>query len=126
MEVPPAHPRERGDERGGRQSLHQDLKRLANGFRPHRLSRCSVAMFRRHRLNGSWQEPCRDHPYRTTSNAGRRGGGGIRLEPRRERKFCLASEGHFSMPHGNCVTHLCSINPATLFVVTDREVLHRL
>ena len=32
----------------------------------------------------------------------------------------------FSLPHGNWITHRCDGASATLFVVTDREVLRRL
>ena len=65
-------------------------------------------------------------PYRTTSNA-----------------VCLVMEGSgtshvgedtltwgpkdiFSLPHGNWITHRADGNGATLFVVTDRDVLRRL
>jgi gentisate 1,2-dioxygenase len=65
-------------------------------------------------------------PYRTTSNA-----------------VCLVTEGSgtsqigddtltwaprdiFSLPHGNWITHRADGNRATLFVVTDRDVLRRL
>ena len=65
-------------------------------------------------------------PYRTTSNA-----------------VCLVMEGSgtshvgddtltwgardiFSLPHGNWITHRADGNRATLFVVTDRDVLRRL
>jgi gentisate 1,2-dioxygenase len=65
-------------------------------------------------------------PYRTTSNSvcvvveGRgtsRVGNG---------SFAWDTKDIFSMPHGNWITHRCDSDTATLFVVTDREVLRRL
>jgi gentisate 1,2-dioxygenase len=65
-------------------------------------------------------------PYRTTSNAvcvvvegtGRsRVGGEI---------FAWEPKDIFSMPHGNWIDHEAMSKTATLFVVTDREVLRRL
>ena len=38
----------------------------------------------------------------------------------------LNAKDIFSIPHGNWVTHRCAGDTATLFVVTDREVLRRL
>ena len=40
--------------------------------------------------------------------------------------FAWQPKDIFSMPHGNWVSHRCDSGSATLFVVTDREVLRRL
>jgi gentisate 1,2-dioxygenase len=65
-------------------------------------------------------------PYRSTANAL-----GVVVEGAGESRvggetFAWQAKDIFSMPHGNWVTHHCTSDTATLFVVTDREVLRRL
>ena len=65
-------------------------------------------------------------PYRTTSNAVGvvvDGSGTSRVG---NETFAWQPKDIFSMPHGNWVSHRCESGSATLFVVTDREVLRRL
>lgn len=65
-------------------------------------------------------------PYRTTSNAVAvvvDGNGSSRIG---NETFRWQPKDIFSMPHGNWVSHHCESGAATLFVVTDREVLRRL
>jgi gentisate 1,2-dioxygenase len=65
-------------------------------------------------------------PYRTTSNAVGvvvEGAGSSRVG---NETFAWQPKDIFSMPHGNWVSHRCESGSATLFVVTDREVLRRL
>jgi gentisate 1,2-dioxygenase len=65
-------------------------------------------------------------PYRTTSNAVGvvvEGSGVSRVG---NETFAWGPKDIFSMPHGNWVSHRCDNGSATLFVVTDREVLRRL
>ena len=65
-------------------------------------------------------------PYRTTSNAVAvvvEGTGTSRVD---NETFAWQPKDIFSMPHGNWVSHRCDSGSATLFVVTDREVLRRL
>jgi gentisate 1,2-dioxygenase len=65
-------------------------------------------------------------PYRTTSNAVGvvvEGSGSSRVG---NETFAWQPKDIFSMPHGNWVSHHCASGSATLFVVTDREVLRRL
>jgi gentisate 1,2-dioxygenase len=65
-------------------------------------------------------------PYRTTSNAVGvvvEGTGSSRVG---NETFAWQPKDIFSMPHGNWVSHRCEGGSATLFVVTDREVLRRL
>jgi gentisate 1,2-dioxygenase len=65
-------------------------------------------------------------PYRTTSNAVGvvvEGTGTSRVG---NETFAWQPKDIFSMPHGNWVSHRCQSGTATLFVVTDREVLRRL
>jgi gentisate 1,2-dioxygenase len=65
-------------------------------------------------------------PYRTTSNALGvvvEGTGSSRVG---NETFAWQPKDIFSMPHGNWVSHRCESGTATLFVVTDREVLRRL
>jgi gentisate 1,2-dioxygenase len=65
-------------------------------------------------------------PYRTTSNAVGvvvEGTGTSRVG---NETFAWQPKDIFSMPHGNWVSHRCQSGSATLFVVTDREVLRRL
>jgi len=65
-------------------------------------------------------------PYRTTSNAVGvvvEGSGTSRVG---NETFAWQPKDIFSMPHGNWVSHRCTGQTATLFVVTDREVLRRL
>jgi gentisate 1,2-dioxygenase len=65
-------------------------------------------------------------PYRTTSNAVGvvvEGSGVSRVG---NETFAWRPKDIFSMPHGNWVSHRCEGDGATLFVVTDREVLRRL
>ena len=65
-------------------------------------------------------------PYRSTSNAI-----GVVVAGSGESRvggetFAWQAKDIFSMPHGNWVTHRCTSESATLFLVTDREVLRRL
>ena len=65
-------------------------------------------------------------PYRTTNNAVGvvvEGAGASRIG---NETFAWQPKDIFSMPHGNWVSHRCDSGSATLFVVTDREVLRRL
>jgi gentisate 1,2-dioxygenase len=65
-------------------------------------------------------------PYRTTSNAVGvvvEGSGSSRVG---NETFAFQPKDIFSMPHGNWVSHRSESGSATLFVVTDREVLRRL
>jgi gentisate 1,2-dioxygenase len=65
-------------------------------------------------------------PYRTTSNAVGvvvEGSGVSRVG---NETFAWGPKDIFSMPHGNWVSHRGDNGSATLFVVTDREVLRRL
>jgi gentisate 1,2-dioxygenase len=65
-------------------------------------------------------------PYRTTSNAVGvvvEGTGTSRVG---NETFAWQPKDIFSMPHGNWVSHSCDSGSATLFVVSDREVLRRL
>jgi gentisate 1,2-dioxygenase len=65
-------------------------------------------------------------PYRTTSNAVGvvvEGSGTSRVG---NETFAWQPKDIFSMPHGNWVSHRGDRDGATLFVVTDREVLRRL
>ena len=65
-------------------------------------------------------------PYRTTSNAicaVVEGSGSSRIG---NETFAWEAKDNFSMPHGHWITHRCTSDTATLFVVTDREVLRRL
>jgi gentisate 1,2-dioxygenase len=65
-------------------------------------------------------------PYRTTSNAVAvvvAGSGESRVG---SETFAWNAKDIFSIPHGNWVAHRCTSDTATLFVVTDREVLRRL
>jgi gentisate 1,2-dioxygenase len=65
-------------------------------------------------------------PYRTTSNAVGvvvEGSGSSRVG---NETFAWQPKDIFSMPHGNWVSHRSESGSATLFVVSDREVLRRL
>ncbi len=65
-------------------------------------------------------------PYRTTSNAVGvvvEGTGTSRVG---NETFAWQPKDIFSMPHGNWISHSCDSGSATLFVVSDREVLRRL
>ena len=65
-------------------------------------------------------------PFRTTSNAVGvvvEGTGSSRVG---NETFVWHPKDIFSMPHGNWVSHRCESGTATLFVVSDREVLRRL
>jgi gentisate 1,2-dioxygenase len=65
-------------------------------------------------------------PYRTTNNAVAvvvEGSGSSRVG---KESFQWQAKDIFSMPHGNWISHRGEGGPATLFVVTDREVLRRL
>jgi gentisate 1,2-dioxygenase len=65
-------------------------------------------------------------PFRTTANAVGvvvEGSGVSRVG---NETFAWGPKDIFSMPHGNWVSHRCERGSATLFVVTDREVLRRL
>jgi gentisate 1,2-dioxygenase len=65
-------------------------------------------------------------PYRTTSNAVCvvvEGTGRSRVG---SETFEWEPKDIFSMPHGNWIAHQVESKAATLFVVTDREVLRRL
>jgi gentisate 1,2-dioxygenase len=65
-------------------------------------------------------------PYRTTNNAVGvvvEGSGTSRIG---NETFDWQAKDIFSMPHGNWVIHRAQSGAATLFVVTDREVLRRL
>ncbi|HEY4403480.1 MAG TPA: cupin domain-containing protein [Xanthobacteraceae bacterium] len=65
-------------------------------------------------------------PYRTTSNAVGVVVGGSGTSRIGNETFAWQPKDIFSMPHGNWVSHRCESGSATLFVVTDREVLRRL
>ena len=65
-------------------------------------------------------------PHRTTSNAVCvvvEGNGTSRVG---NETFAWDAKDIFSMPHGNWISHRAASKTATLFVVTDREVLRRL
>jgi gentisate 1,2-dioxygenase len=65
-------------------------------------------------------------PYRTTNNAIAvvvEGSGSSRVG---NETFAWQPKDIFTMPHGNWTSHRCDCASATLFMVTDREVLRRL
>jgi gentisate 1,2-dioxygenase len=65
-------------------------------------------------------------PYRSTSNALAvvvEGAGASRVG---QQIFEWQPKDIFSMPHSNWVTHRAASDGATLFIVSDREVLRRL
>ena len=65
-------------------------------------------------------------PYRTTNNAVGVVVEGAGTSQIGDETFAWQPKDIFSMPHGNWVSHRCDNDSATLFVVTDREVLRRL
>jgi len=65
-------------------------------------------------------------PYRTTANAVGVVVAGSGVSRVGNETFAWGPKDIFSMPHGNWVSHRCDDGSATLFVVTDREVLRRL
>ena len=65
-------------------------------------------------------------PYRTTSNAVCAVVEGTGTSHVGNETFAWGAKDIFSMPHGNWISHRCDGATATLFVVTDREVLRRL
>ncbi|HTK14284.1 MAG TPA: cupin domain-containing protein [Xanthobacteraceae bacterium] len=65
-------------------------------------------------------------PYRTTSNAVCVVVEGNGVSHVGDETFEWGAKDIFSMPHGNWISHFSTSATATLFVVTDREVLRRL
>lgn len=65
-------------------------------------------------------------PYRTTSNAVCLVMEGSGTSHVGEDTLTWAPKDIFSLPHGNWITHRADGNRATLFIVTDRDVLRRL
>jgi gentisate 1,2-dioxygenase len=65
-------------------------------------------------------------PYRTTSNAVGVIVEGTGTSHVGNETFEWGAKDIFSMPHGSWISHRCDSATATLFVVTDREVLRRL